>query len=274
MKTLRILLLLGLFVILFIGVVVVARMERRKREVPKQVTTIVTPAILPTVSPTATPTVTPSATSLPTPTPEPTAAPTVINLNVPFTIQAPYEVWDEFHGELCEEASILMAQWYATGKNGEAVGRYKNRIPQATADAELKAISDWEREHITQAVDTTAAETAKIGRDFLGIKNTTEINNPSAEQLKQALAEGNIILVPAAGRLLNNPHFKQPGPPYHMFIIRGYQDGNFITNDPGIRQGEGYVYSEKTIMNAIHDWTGSTSNIESGKKVVVVIGKN
>src|SRR5690348_1742961 len=41
-----------------------------------------------------------------------TALPAEVNLAVPFTVQAPHANWSEPYGELCEEASVLMAISY------------------------------------------------------------------------------------------------------------------------------------------------------------------
>jgi hypothetical protein len=33
------------------------------------------------------------------------------------------------------------------------------------------------------------------------------------------------------------------------------------------------VYNETVLLNAVHDWTGSTSTITSGRKVMLVVGR-
>jgi hypothetical protein len=79
------------------------------------------------------------------------------------------------------------------------------------------------------------------------------------------------VIVPAAGRLLGNPYFTAPGPIYHMLILRGYTASNqFISNDPGTKRGESYVYSVDTIMNAMHDWNNGEEITEGAKRVLVV----
>ncbi len=251
------------------------KLWRRSVASNNRITTIVTP--VPSASPSSLPSVSPTSKSTPTPTltptPVPTAIPTTINLDVPFTSQAPEANWDEFHGEACEEASILMAQWYAFGKLGKREGIYANRIPVAEAEKSLVDIVAWERNNVSDWKDTTVEETIRIAKEHLGMRKVTLLDGGTTEDFKKELAKGNIIVLPAAGRLLKNPNFQQPGPPYHMIVLRGYNKDGFISNDPGTRNGEGYVYSEATINNAWHDWTGNLSTIETGLKKAIVVGR-
>ncbi len=186
-----------------------------------------------------------------------------VNLAVPFTVQAPHANWDDPYGEFCEEASVLMAISYIKGE----------KIPNAdVADAKLLAIKAFEDQRFGYYKDTTVAETVTIIKEFYNYKNVKLLQNPTASDIKSSLAAGKLVVIPAAGRLLGNPYFTAPGPIYHMLVIKGYTtDGKFITNDPGTRHGADYLYTENTIMNAIHDWPGN-ENIEQGEKVVIIIG--
>lgn len=199
----------------------------------------------------------PPATTTPAP-----ALPASINLSVPFTSQAPSGNWDEVHEETCEEAAAYMVAAFYEGASGQ--------ISVATAEAELQRLVAREMELFGYYKDTNAAETARLIADVYGLRATL-MENPTVEDIKASVAAGHPVIVPTAGRMLGNPNFTGDGPPYHMIVIRGYADGNFITNDPGTRRGDQYVYSEETIMNAIHDWTGSFETIETGSKVVVVV---
>ncbi len=211
------------------------------------------------VTATPRPTTKPSATSS-TPAPAITSQ---VNLAVPFTVQAPYANWDDPYGEFCEEASVLMAMSYIKGE----------KIPTAdVANTKLLAIKAFEEKRFGFYKDTTAAQTATIIQEMYGYKNTKLIDNPTAADIKQALSEGKLVLTPLAGRMLGNPYYQTPGPLYHMLVVKGYtKDGKFITNDPGTRHGADFLYSEKTIMDAIHDWHND-EHIELGKKVILVVG--
>lgn len=187
------------------------------------------------------------------------AAPTEINLNVPFTSQAPHATWDDDHQEFCEEASVLMA------------GRYFEDRPitgKDDAEAALQRLKARELELFGYFKDTTAEETARLLGDVYAVE-TELVRDPTIAQLKAALADGRLVLVPAAGRQLGNPNFTSPGPLYHMLVLKGYtQDGQFITNDPGTRKGADYVYPFDSIMTAMHDWNGG--DVARGEKVVVI----
>jgi hypothetical protein len=197
------------------------------------------------------------------------ALPAAKNIAVPFTTQAPNANWDQDHEEFCEEASMLM------------VGRAFQHRPIANAtDAEqgLQQIKTWELDHLGFYFDTTAAETAQVVTGLYGLKVQLKVN-PSVNDIKLALANNELVIVPAAGRELGNPNFTAPGPIYHNFVIRGYtNNGKFITNDPGTRKGEGYVYQESVVMNAIHDWVPSgdrtlprQGDVANGRKVILIV---
>lgn len=197
--------------------------------------------------------------------PNPSSAPALpdqLNLKVPFTSQAPHQNWDASHEEFCEEASILM------------VGSYlKNLAIADVNDAEQKllAIKDFEMKKFGFFESTTAEETATILKEFYGLDKVQVVPDPTILEIKTALAGGKVVIVPLAGREIGNPNYKQPGPLYHMLVIKGYQkNGDFITNDPGTRKGADYIYNPDVIMRAIHDWNGG--NVDAGKKVMIVVG--
>lgn len=191
------------------------------------------------------------------------------NLAVPFSSQAPDANWDADHEEFCEEAAIMM------------VGRYyQGRKFSSTADAEagLQQIKTWELENLGWYFDTTAEENKKILEGVYAV-SVELIKNPTVAQIKAAIAAGHPVIVPSAGRELGNPNFKSPGPIYHNLVIRGYtKDGKFITNDPGTRKGEQYLYRQEVVMNAIRDWvpkeprtTAQNGDVAGGQRVVLVV---
>lgn len=189
--------------------------------------------------------------------------PAEINLAVPFTPQAPHANWDLPYKEFCEEASSLMAASYVQGTS----------LPNADfADQRLEEVRAFEEKQFGYYEDTTAAETATILQEHFGLANVRLLENPTANDIRQALATGKLVIMPAAGRLLGNPYFQTPGPLYHMIVIKGYtKDSRFITHDPGTRRGADFIYSETTLMNAMHDWR-SDAKVELGRKVVIIVG--
>jgi len=185
-----------------------------------------------------------------------------INLDVPFTSQAPHLNWDQPYQDFCEEASVLMAVQYLHGE----------LIPNADfANDRMLAIMDFENEKFGYYRDTSVDEVAIIFREFYGIKAVKLIYDPTIEDIKKSLTEKKAVVVPAAGRQFYNPYFTPPGPLFHMLVIKGYtEDGKFITNDPGTRRGENFIYKSDVLMNAIHDW--NDGDVENGRKVVIIVG--
>lgn len=202
----------------------------------------------------------PSATVLPPISPPTLAA--EVNLAIPFAVQAPYQNWEAPYDEFCEEASVLMAASYILNRT----------LPNAaTIDAGLLAIKAFEEERFGYYKDTTAEETAVILREYFNISNVAVVYDPTIEDIKKAIAAGRAVIVPAAGRQLLNPYFRQPGPLYHMLVIKGYlRDGTFITNDPGTRRGADFLYDPEVLLGAVHDWNGG--DVENGRKVMIVVG--
>lgn len=193
--------------------------------------------------------------------------PNEFSLNVAFAQQAPFGNWDAIHEEACEEASMIMAD------------RYFRKLPlnETIMEAELQKLLKWEEERGYE-IDLTAQETVDVLRDYFG--RTARLSTAvSVDQIKYEISQGRLIIVPAAGRELGNPNFKQPGPIYHMLVIKGYDGSKFITNDPGTRKGNGWTYSYDKLIGAIHDWnpkllTGGVmtdANMAKGAAIMVVV---
>lgn len=190
---------------------------------------------------------------------KPKPLPEEMNLDVPFTSQAPHANWDLPYQEACEEAAALMVHYFFSDQT----------FTTAIADEEINNLVDWQNERYGFYKDTTAAETARFMKDKWGYKNVS-VQAATIEAIKRSVADGFPVILPAAGRQLHNPNFSGEGPLYHMLVVKGYtKDGQFITNDPGTRRGESYVYDEDVLLNAVHDWNGGA--VETGAKVMVVV---
>lgn len=186
------------------------------------------------------PTVSPAITYDPRPTP----LPSEMNLAVPFSPQAPHGNWELPYQETCEEASAMLVDGFWKGRTFTPDG----------ADAELRDIVAWSRQRFGFYFHTTAEQTAVILREFYGYRDVRVFHDITLEDIKREVAEGHPVIVPAAGRLLGNPYFRQPGPVYHMLVVKGYTaDGRIVTNDVGTRRGQNFVYDEDVLFNAIHD---------------------
>ena len=191
--------------------------------------------------------------------------PDKILIKVPFTSQAPFTVWDEFHEEACEEASLVMLRHFFS----------KKALTKEVAEDEIQELINFQNKKTGDYRDTTAQETADLFINFYGEigegRSLRVVYDFKKEDLKKYLARGYPIIVPAAGRELGNPNFTAPGPLYHNLVLVGYDGDIIITNDPGTRRGEGYKYDIDVIYNAIHDFTGKPEDINRGRKAMIVV---
>ncbi len=190
-----------------------------------------------------------------------------IEQNVPFTSQAPLFQWsDGRFQDGCEEASAVMAMAWVHGT--------KLGSPETVTDEILKMIDFEGQSAAGYQPDLSAADTAKLIKDYWHYSGVTVRENVNAQDLIDELSRGKILVSPVNGRLLNNPNFTAPGPLYHMLVVLGYNPATseFITNDPGTRRGSRYRYGVDTFMNALRDYPSGHHEaiVENIKRIIVV----
>lgn len=198
----------------------------------------------------------------------PTTSPTVktsavlppkVLIDVPFLVQAPNGNWDEIHKEACEEASLIMVKYFMA----------REPLTIENGDPEIVNFVTWQTENGYE-YDITVTELKQAAAEYYKLATGRVETNFTINDIKSELAAGRPVIIPVAGQRLPNPYFRSPGPPYHMLVIKGYDEQGFITNDPGTRQGKDFRYNYTDLFNAIHDWNGSTTTIESGPKAYLV----
>lgn len=187
--------------------------------------------------------------------------PSKFKLDVPFSSQAPFAVWDFDHNNACEEAAILIIHYFWQ----------KKELTPEIADKEILAMVDHQKRNWGGHYDLEAEETVKLAKEFYGYKDIEIKYDISLEDIKKEIFAGSPVILPTAGRLLKNPYYRQPGPLYHMLVAIGYDDekGEMVVNDPGTKRGKDFVYKYDVLENAIHDWNGG--NVENGKRTTIVI---
>ncbi len=192
--------------------------------------------------------------------------PEKVLLPVDFTSQAPYRNWDYPWQEFCEEAAVLIAMRYFDGRGIDG----KDDANQA-----LHEIMKWEEENLGFYKDTTASTTMKIITDFYEYKKVELSFDTTLKKIKQELAAGNLIIIPAVGRNLENPYFTPPGPIYHNLVLVGYDDEQeiFYTNDPGIMSGDKFKYSYQNIIDSVADWSYELGTINPQRRVMIIVKK-
>lgn len=174
------------------------------------------------------------------------------SFDVPFTAQAPFAEWDDLRQqEGCEEASAFMAAAWARQESFSSQDAYKAII----------GMSEYQRERYNSFVDTSAQDTVdRIFQEYLGFDRLELRRDISASDIRNELTNGNLVVIPVDGKALRNPHFRNGGPQRHMIVVTGFDwaSGNFITNEPGTRHGEDYLYSYETIQNSLRDYLSGT----------------
>ncbi len=210
----------------------------------------------------------PSIESKSTSTPPIVELPTNTLLQVPFSPQAPFGDWsDPRQQDGCEEASVVMAWRWANDQT----------LTRQEALEEITGIAEWEVEKYGNARDTSAADTlSRLLREYYGYTGGRVEYNITLDQVKHELASGNILIIPFDGQILNNPNFQNGGPERHMLVVIGYDDvkKQIITNDPGTRMGEGFVYAYDNFEASFRDYeTGDHEPIIGRRTAMIVVEK-
>lgn len=179
-------------------------------------------------------------------------------LDVSFLAQAPFGIWDPLHEDACEEASLIMVKHF--------LAKDKNLTP-TSGDVEIIKMIQYEEKN-GYGISISLEQLNQIAKEFSAMLTGRVKNNATIDDIKKELADGKPVIVPAAGKILPNPNFRNGGPNYHMLVVVGYDKNGFITNDPGTRKGESFRYTYEGLFNALHDW--DSANILNGQKAYLV----
>lgn len=182
-------------------------------------------------------------------------------LDVPFTSQAPHANWDDPYQEACEEASVIMAAAYYRGERGV--------IDPDDANRRILGLIETEESVYGYGQDITAQQTAELINGEFPDLRARVFAIRSAEDIISSLAHGVPVIVPADGKTLPNPNFRNGGPRYHMLVVIGYTETHFITNDPGTRLGKEFLYVREDLLSSIHDW--NDGDVPNGARVGVAV---
>lgn len=186
------------------------------------------------------------------------------NLDIAFFPQAPKKVWDVNHEDYCEEASVLGVHAFLKHK--------KYTIDEM--ESELAKMREWQIKTFGYFESTSIEQVAQIAREYLGYKKVRIIEKPTLEMIRAEVAAGHPVIVPANGKMLKNPYFKNGGPIFHMYVIRGFaENGDVITNDPGTQHGENFVYKKEVVLNSMFDWDHGQDRVlvaTGGQRVLVI----
>ncbi len=169
--------------------------------------------------------------------------------NIPFIAQAPRGDWEDLRQqEGCEEASVLMAVAWARGLSFDA----------QQAEAAIINMAEYQKARFGYFIDTSAHDTYnRLFRSYFFFSDARYEEQVGTDDILRELAAGNLVIITANGRALNNPNFRAGGPLRHMLVVLGYDhaNGEFITHEPGTSRGAYYRYSHATIQTALNDYS-------------------
>ncbi len=145
------------------------------------------------------------------------------------------------------------------------------KITITSALQDIQAMVNWQKNNYHQHANLTASSTAEMIQKFYHLQ-TQIVNFQTIDDIKNILRNSYPIIIPTAGRKLKNPNFKQPGPLYHMLVIKGFlKNGSLITNDPGTRHGKDYIYKAQNLWSAIADWDENLQTPNPKHKIGIVV---
>jgi hypothetical protein len=182
-------------------------------------------------------------------------------ITMPYTPQAPNANW-AVHEESCEEAAILMAHYLLASKLNLKVNTV---IPPNTAHTELVAQKNWQVKNWGPERDLNMYDLGKLAKEYYGY-NYKVTEDITEKEIKSEIAKGNPVLVPVITHGLANPHYGRQ-PSYHILVIKGYDATGIISNDAGIREGEGYRYTWEILWKAID---AQRAQMKQGRDMLVI----
>lgn len=182
-------------------------------------------------------------------------------LPVPFSSQAPTRNWNLPFAEACEETVIMMIDYYYRGKT---------EMPKQEIVDKIYYLVNWQNDRFGFYDDTSMADTAIIAKETMGYDSILE-KEVSKEKIIEYINKGMPVVLPVAGRELGNPYFKHPGPPYHVILIVGWENDEFITHEPGTGSGGFWRYNQDHLVRINHDLTVDQHDIKNGERGMLIL---
>ncbi len=163
--------------------------------------------------------------------------------NVSFFSQAPYWNWNQPYQDACEEASLLIWQYY--------IKWIKKTRDEYNKD--LLAMVELEMEMLWYFESTTIMEMKQIINRRDPSITARIIEHPTIRDLEREISKNNMVIAPLYGKWLKNPHYALWGPEYHFLVIKWYTQDSFITHDVWTLHWANRNYNKNLIMENIHD---------------------
>ncbi len=163
-------------------------------------------------------------------------------LPVPFIAQAPTGNWELPFEEACEETSLIMVSAYYS--NQRSIDRFEARD-------RIRELVDYQNARFGFYDDTSMKDTGIIAQEEFGMHPIVE-KSVTKESIKKHIIDG---------------------PPYHVIVIIGFDDDQFVVHDPGTRYGAFYRYHMDHLLRENHDLTVSQDDIKNGARGMLIVKK-
>jgi hypothetical protein len=174
---------------------------------------------------------------------------TKIDLSVPYTNEAPDDVWTGPWKNACEESSMAMVEKFYLGQT---------MMTKTEAKTFMQMMFDKQDKLYKSNADSDSVRTARLINDFSSYGAIIK-DNPTIEEIKREINNRRPVITLHYGFDLKNKNipFLSTGSSYHMMVVVGYDDvkKEFITNDPGDRkEGKNHRYGYDLFMKTLHDF--------------------
>jgi len=200
------------------------------------------------------------APATPDPLPSASATPVVPRgsglLQVPYTVQAPFNDWRVFENA-CEEAALLMYHDFLQGD-------LRQVIPPSEAASQLRAMEQWQVVPWGADRDLDMQHTGLLAQQYYGY--SFQVLPATRENIEASIDAGHPVIVPAMTHSLLNPYYGAHTV-YHEVLIKGYNGNGVVTNDAGVMQGRNWLYSWSVLFSAID---AQTPKMHEGRQMLVV----
>lgn len=181
--------------------------------------------------------------------------PTVF-IQIPFACQFPVGNMNDPYQEACEETSIIMAKAFINNDTQE-------NLSNTYIDQQINDLVNWQINAWGGHYDINTYKTLELMQKYYDIRDAQIVEIKNIDDIKLILSSEKIIIAPTYGMNLENSYFTAPGPAYHMLVITGYDEQNFITNDPGIGLGKNFKYTYNNLFESIYDLPNK-ANMKAG----------
>ncbi len=178
--------------------------------------------------------------------------------NVLFYSQAPFGNRNEPYQNACEEASVLLAYYYAT----------RQTPTKKQYNKDLLNLLAREQNNIGHHKKTTLDQFLYLTHEYLKFPNAYILENADLDEIKREISKWNIIVASFRWDEIYNFHYSANGPDYHVILLKGYDENNFITHDVGTVRWDNRKYPFEMIMDALA--YGNKNDLKHpGNKVII-----